>query len=71
MIDMVRDCPDCGTPRTFSQRHDEPERCPDSADGRCPEWFCAGCGSGLLVGLPPVSTRLIMAANAGPLDRVA
>jgi hypothetical protein len=64
MIDTFRDCPDCGSRRVFSQFHVEPAHCPDSADRRCPEWFCSDCGSGLLVGL-------VAAGAAGPLSRVA
>jgi hypothetical protein len=71
MTDMFRDCPDCGSRRVFSQRHSEPEQCPDAADGRCPEWFCTACGSGLLIGLLPGAGELIVAGIAGPLDRVA
>jgi hypothetical protein len=50
MIEVFRDCPDCGTERGFVQRHRSPEYCPDAADGCCPEWFCAACGAGLFLG---------------------
>jgi hypothetical protein len=47
MIEVFRDCPDCGQERGFVRRHDH---CPDAADG-CPEWLCAACGAGLFLGL--------------------
>lgn len=69
MIDMFRDCPDCGTQREFSQHHGEAGLCPDSADGSCPEWFCLACGAGLLIGLLPGTGGA--AGSAEPLHRVA
>jgi hypothetical protein len=77
MIDTFRDCPDCGSRRVFSQFHVEPAHCPDSADRRCPEWFCSACGSGLLIGQLsgsgqlPGARELVAAGAAGPLSRVA
>jgi hypothetical protein len=55
MTDMFRDCPECGSQRRFTQHHGEPGRCPDSADGICPDWLCADCGTGLLIALLPVT----------------
>lgn len=52
MIEMIRHCPDCGSDQPFEQYHAEPERCPDSPDGYCPEWSCTDCGAALLVGFP-------------------
>lgn len=49
MIEMVRHCPDCGRDTLFEQYHTEPDRCPDSLDGCCPEWFCAACGAALII----------------------
>ena len=60
MTSTFRDCPGCGLAREFTQVHPDPERCPDVAGGRCPEWFCVTCGIGMLV-------ELAQAA----LDRVA
>jgi hypothetical protein len=53
MIEMIRHCPDCGSDQPFEQHHAEPARCPDSADGYCPEWSCTACGAALLVGFIP------------------
>lgn len=63
MIDAYRDCPGCGAPREFAQLHPEPERCPDVAGGRCPEWFCTDCGASLLLELLP--SRLGQRADLG------
>jgi hypothetical protein len=51
MTSTFRDCPGCGAAREFTQVHPDPERCPDVDSGRCPEWFCATCGTGTLVEL--------------------
>jgi hypothetical protein len=61
MTDEVRDCPDCGLRNEFTQVHSAAGRCPDAADGQCPEWYCAGCGAGVLISplpLLPASMRL-------------
>lgn len=76
MIELFRDCPDCGQERGFVQRHDAPDQCPDAADGRCPEWICAACGAGVFLGLPAACgsaqvTDVSAAASAHPLGRVA
>lgn len=49
MTDEIRDCPDCGLRNEFTQVHAAPGRCPDTADGQCPEWYCTGCGAGMLI----------------------
>ena len=74
MIDEFRDCPGCGSEREFVQLHPGPGRCPDSQDGRCPEWCCNACGTALLEGPQPGRSVLIAAPArpaAGQLDRVA
>jgi hypothetical protein len=74
MTSAYRDCPSCGIPNEFAQLHPDPERCPDVASGRCPEWFCTGCGTGLMVELLPVSLDIAAAragGSLGSLDRVA
>ena len=45
---IVRNCPDCGPDRLFEQHHAEAGGCPDSPDGKCPEWSCTACGAALL-----------------------
>lgn len=50
MDEMIRYCPDCRRDRIFAQLHPRDGECPDSAGG-CPEWLCAECGAGLLIGL--------------------
>ncbi len=52
MTGTFRDCPGCRTSTAFTQVHPDPERCPDVASGRCPEWFCITCGTGMLIELP-------------------
>jgi hypothetical protein len=74
MIDDFRDCPGCGSEREFVQLHPGPGRCPDSPDGRCPEWCCNACGTALLEGSQPGRRALVGASPrpaAGHLDRVA
>jgi hypothetical protein len=51
MTSTFRDCPGCGAASEFTQVHPDPEPCPDVASGRCPEWFCITCGTGMLVEL--------------------
>ncbi len=71
MTGEFRDCPSCGR-EELAQHHRCPERCPDSADERCPEWFCESCGATLLLDLPPVAADLISARTAArQLNRVA
>jgi hypothetical protein len=74
MTDDLRECPGCGSERAFQRRHPSAGRCPDSADGWCPEWFCTGCGTALLAGLIPLARQLAGAPGSRPggrLDRVA
>ena len=79
MIDDFRDCPGCGSEREFVQLHPGPGRCPDSPDGRCPEWCCNACGTALLEGSQAGRSQAgrsgLIAASprpaAGQLDRVA
>jgi hypothetical protein len=68
MTQVIRHCPDCGPDRLFEQYH-AAGNCPDSPDGDCPEWSCAGCGAAVLIGL---NSTLHIAAGALELrDRVA
>lgn len=53
MIEMIRHCPDCGQDRPFEQPHPGAGGCPDAPGGSCPEWSCADCGTGLLIGFIP------------------
>ena len=63
MSQTLRPCGECGGEQLFDQHHEIPGSCPDSPDGECPEWFCTGCGSALLVGfvLYPAEPKLISA----------
>ena len=63
MSETFRPCGECGGEQLFGQHHEIPGSCPDSPDGECPEWFCTGCGSALLVGfvLYPAEPKLISA----------
>jgi hypothetical protein len=51
MVEMIRHCPDCGQDMLFESHHTDPGRCPDSADGDCPEWLCTTCGAALFIGV--------------------
>jgi hypothetical protein len=57
---MSHPCPDCDTQRTFITPHDA-GLCPDSEDGRCPEWCCTECGAALLTSfhLPGVQAHTV------------
>jgi hypothetical protein len=57
MTEIIRHCPDCARSRLFSQHHVLAERCPDSADQSCPEWYCVSCGATLLIGAVAVGRR--------------
>ena len=46
-------CPDCRSDRPFEQHHPADLGCPDSLDGRCPEWSCTACGAALFVDFVP------------------
>ena len=52
MTQLSRYCAGCNEERLFEQFHAEPASCPDAPDGDCPEWACAVCGDGLIIGLP-------------------
>jgi hypothetical protein len=69
MTDIIRHCPDCGRDRSLEQHHGTGRWCPDAAGSDCPEWYCAGCGAALLIGVNPLSPEL--AAGAELRDRVA
>jgi hypothetical protein len=49
MIQVIRNCPDCGWDRLVEQYHPA-GTCPDAPDGDCPEWSCTDCGAALLIG---------------------
>jgi hypothetical protein len=53
MIEMIRHCPDCGQDQPFEQPHPGAACCQDAPGGSCPEWSCADCGAGLLIGFIP------------------
>lgn len=72
MTEIYRDCPECGSQRRFAQHHGDPDRCPDSADGVCPDWFCTQCGTGLLIAVLPAEYRSpAMAGRSGAADSTA
>ena len=47
MTQPLGNCPDCGADEPFEQVH--VGVCPDVA-GQCPEWACAVCGAGVIMG---------------------
>jgi hypothetical protein len=47
MTQPLGNCPDCGADEPFEQVHTGV--CPDAV-GECPEWACAGCGTGVIMG---------------------
>jgi hypothetical protein len=47
MTQPLGNCPDCGADEPFEQVHTGV--CPDVV-GECPEWACAGCGAGVIMG---------------------
>ena len=51
MAEMTRYCADCGWERPFEPHHAITGGCPDSPDGRCPEWMCTACRAALLIGV--------------------
>src|SRR5437764_6961195 len=66
MDPMFRPCEDCGGETLFQQPHEAPGSCPDSPDGRCPEWCCTECGAALLTMiLPPLAEAGTLADVAG------
>ena len=65
MSPTFRRCEDCGGERLFEQPHDAGS-CPDSPDGRCPEWSCTECGATLLAAIPRMSAaEAVMPAVVG------
>jgi len=63
---MFRPCQDCGGERLFEQPHELPGSCPDSPDGRCPEWFCTECGTAVItLAPPPAAWPATLPAEAG------
>jgi hypothetical protein len=47
MTQPLGNCPGCGADEPFEQVHEG--ACPDVA-GECPEWACAVCGAGVIMG---------------------
>ena len=47
MTQPLGNCPDCGADEPFEQVH--AGVCPDVV-GECPEWACALCGAGVIMG---------------------
>ena len=48
MTQPLGNCPGCGADEPFEQVH-EVGVCPDVV-GECPEWACAVCGAGVIMG---------------------
>ena len=69
MSDIIRHCPDCGRDLYLEQHHGVGGWCPDSADARCPEWYCQLCGAALLIGTVPAALEPVL--SAAVRDRVA
>jgi hypothetical protein len=47
MTQPLGNCPGCGADEPFEQVHEGV--CPDVV-GECPEWACAICGAGVIMG---------------------
>jgi hypothetical protein len=47
MTQPLGNCPGCGADESFEQVHEGV--CPDVV-GECPEWACAVCGAGVIMG---------------------
>jgi len=47
MTQPLGNCPGCGADEPFEQVHEGV--CPDVV-GECPEWACAVCGAGVIMG---------------------
>jgi hypothetical protein len=62
MSDIIRHCPDCDRDLYLEQHHGMGGRCPDTADARCPEWYCQLCGAALLIGTIPSALEPVMSA---------
>ena len=58
MPEMTRYCADCGWERRFEPHHAIVGGCPDSPDGRCPEWMCTACRAALLIDVAVVPAQL-------------
>ena len=56
MTQPMGNCPGCAGDEPFEQVH--PDACPD-VDGECPEWFCAACGAGVIMGTVLMGTVLM------------
>lgn len=69
MVETIRYCPDCSRERLFEQPHALAGTCPDTADGSCAEWFCAGCGAALLIGFMSAAAQPTFTQQPG--SRVA
>jgi hypothetical protein len=50
MIQLIRQCPDCGRDRLLEQHHAAAGTCQDAKGTDCPEWSCTCCGAALLIG---------------------
>jgi hypothetical protein len=48
MTQPLGNCPGCGADEPFEQVHGVGV-CPDVV-GECPEWACAACGAGVIMG---------------------
>jgi hypothetical protein len=62
MTDIIRHCPDCDRDLHLEQHHSMGGWCPDTADARCPEWYCQLCGAALLIGTIPAALEPVMTA---------
>jgi hypothetical protein len=71
MAEMTRCCADCGWEQLFGLNHAIAGACPDSPDGRCPEWMCTACGAALLVEVAAGPAELPQATALLPGRRVA
>jgi len=68
MTRPLGNCPGCGVDEPFEQVHPG-DRCPD-ADGECPEWVCAGCGAGVIMGTVVTTGSGTFADTAIPIRPV-
>jgi hypothetical protein len=55
MTQPLGNCPDCGADEAFEQVHGVGV-CPDVVGG-CPEWACAVCGAGVIMGTVITGSR--------------
>jgi hypothetical protein len=56
MTQPLGNCPGCGADEPFEQVH--PGECPD-VGGDCPEWACAACGAGVIMGTVIMGTVMM------------